>query len=133
MTHLTSKERTGYTAKEQKIRKVLNKLQLEITLADIVNTEVPNKVYKINRKELTEIIQNALNLACRDTVRDMISYLLTKGYIRNNFNTQFSAKKGIIMPTNNTLYELIPDLINFGLGNSPHTPLTRSLDSFNKP
>jgi hypothetical protein len=133
MTHLTSKERTGFTAKDIKIHKVLTKLQLEMTLDDTITGKKDNKIYKINRKELIESIQGALGLVSMPTVYAMISYLLTKGYIKNNFNTQFSAIKGIIMPTSNTLYELTPELINSYLGKCFDTPLIRSLDSFNKP
>jgi hypothetical protein len=133
MTHLTSKERTCFTAKEIKIRNVLNKLKLEIVLDESLRKPEDNRPYKINRKTLIEAIQNALNLASDKTVREIISFLLGKGFILNNYATQFSAKKGIIKPTQDTLYELNYTLINSYLGNSPPLTLNRNLMSFSKP
>ena len=130
MKHYTSEERTGFTAKEIKIRRVLNKLKLEITLEDSLREPNDMKSYKINRKTLIECIQSGLEFVSDKTVRQMISYLLGKGFISNNYSTQFSAKKMIIKPTQDTLYELNSMLINNYLGNSPPLISSITLDTF---
>ena len=89
--------------------------------------------YKINRKQLKEDIQNALDWCTKPTEFSMIAYLLSKGFISNNSSTQLSAIKKIIKPSENTMYIINIETINSYLGNICYLSSNPTLESFNKP
>jgi len=86
-------EYSKLSAKNKKLLKVLN------TIDDNDEEE-----WIINRQELTEKLQGALNFVDNRVVYNMINALLGKNIISHNPNSQLSAHQKKIMPTNDTRY-----------------------------
>ncbi len=153
--HYTHMEKFGISAKQQKINRIVTALFNELTFqnADFDKQDKKHKeycetfsvkfapmqrIYKLNRQKLTEIIQDALGFVDRRVVYAMIHYLVGTGFIAHNPTSQIQhtgiGQKPIIMPTNDTKYELNSDIIlqkyiDNQKGNNVHPPVT--LDKFN--
>ncbi|HLE75728.1 MAG TPA: hypothetical protein VI864_06765 [Candidatus Bathyarchaeia archaeon] len=105
--------------KQEKINKVITELFLELIMQDFDYNNIDTKnadkpverYYILNRQKLTEIIHRGLGFVDRRTVYSMIHYLLGQGFIFHNSTSQISSHKEVIMPTNDTKYELNHDYI----------------------
>jgi hypothetical protein len=121
--HYTSKERTGLSAKELKLHKVLAKLNLEITLEDCVNFDKYNipqdkRIYHLSRERLSELIIQAIDCMDRYAVYNMINYLSAYSFIEKVNRVKFTLN---VQKIDETL-----KLQNCLMG---ITPLSHTLDS----
>jgi hypothetical protein len=86
-------EYSKLSAKNKKLLKVLN-----------VIDDNEEEEWIINRQQLTEKLQGALNFVDNRVVYNMINALLGKNIISHNPNSQLSAHQKKILPTNDTRY-----------------------------